>query len=194
MRDPPRVTSRRRFLSFAAVSAPLVAGCTEASSEQAAQAQSATPVENEDARQDAVQCYADGTGLDDDGRTLLFDGNAALEDGDYREAADAFERAETAFGHALTEFERAYEIVSWLDLEGRDEDVATTILEDAGSRTVHEEAAAADLQAVAVGRGDRGDDAGEDRLESAREELDAASDYPLREPSRIAAALSVDEG
>lgn len=192
MIDPSRQATRRRFLSLAAVSAPLVAGCTEASSETAVQAETDTPVGDERSRRDAVQCYTEGVGYDKEGKSLLFEGNAALEDGNYRAAADAFERAGSTFGDALGEFERAYEIVSWLDLEDGDDEWATTILEDAGRRAGHHEAAAADLRAAAVHRDD-GADAADGRLESAREELDAATEYPLRDPDRLASALSVEE-
>lgn len=178
---------------------PFAAGCLEANSEQAVQAETVTesetetPVENAESRRDAVQCYADGVRSFEDGRALLFDGNAALDGGDDRAAADAFERAGTAFGDALAEFEQAFEILSWLDLDDRDEQAAVTILEDAGQRTIHHGEAAENLQEVAVRRTETGSGDGEDRLEAAREALDDANDYPIRDASRLAAALSVGD-
>lgn len=172
---------------------PFVAGCLETSSEQAVQAETETPVEHAESRRDAVQCYADGVRSFEDGRALLFDGNAALDEGDDRAAAEAFDRAGTAFDDALAEFEQAFEIVSWLGLDDPDERAAVTILEDAGQRTIHHGEAAENLQEVAVRRTETGSGDGEDRLEAAREELDDANDHPIRDASRLAVALSVDD-
>lgn len=192
MHEPGRGATRRRFLALSSLAASLGAGCTAAKSEQAVQQATATPVENEETRRDAVRCYSEGVGLFEDGRALLFEGNGAFQEGDYHAAGDAFERAEAAFEDGREEFEAAYDLISWLDLEDeRDGRVARTIVEDAGRRTILHLEATGNLREAAVRRADRDAADGDDLVETAREQLETANDHPIRDASRLADVLSV---
>lgn len=193
MSPSARGSTRRRFAWLAVVAFAPVAGCSKSGSREAAEAKTRTPNDAEASRREAVESYAEGVERFEEGRSALFDGNGALEEDDHHAAEDAFERAEVAFEDAREAFEEAYEFITWLDFESeRDAKRARTVVEDAGLRTDHHLEAAADLRRVAVRRAEAGDDAGDDHLEVAREQLDEANDYRIRETSALAAILSVD--
>lgn len=189
-----RTATRRQFVALAATAAA-GGGCLQARSEQPAAAveSTATPPRNHQTRRDVVRCYAEALDRLSTGRSELFDGHRTFQDGRYHAAIDAFDRSIGTLDRAREEIRRAYDLLSWLDL-GSESDgaMALRIVEDTGNRVFAHLDAAREFRRAAASRAGDDSDAGEP-LARARRHLEAAEDYPAREPSVLASALSIDE-